>query len=257
MFKRLLALLGVFTALGLVMGIVGLVGLGTVDATQHSASRSFSADSVDADAYGGRDCHGCNNVGSFGGLIVETLEPGLDYVPGSASLDGVAYNSLNVSADGRTLTATLFGEITFQYSVTVSSTASITGVVNDSDRNPETIGGPSTITVVATTAPEPTATAEPSPEPEVGPTASRGFSAASVPAGGNLEVTITVADYGFGGLIVETLPEGFGYVSSDPVGAGFDADAGTVTFTLVDEASFKYTVTASSHGWRLSVLRYP
>ena len=48
------------------------------------------------------------------------------------------------------------------------------------------------------------------------------------------------------GLIVETLPEGFGYVSSDPVGASFDGDADTVTFTLVDETSFKYTVTASS-----------
>ena len=47
MVKRVLALLGVFTALGLVMGIVGLVGPGTVDATQHSANRSFSsADSV-------------------------------------------------------------------------------------------------------------------------------------------------------------------------------------------------------------------
>ena len=61
----------------------------------------------------------------------------------------------------------------------------------------------------------------------------------------------------FGGLIVETLPEGFGYVSSDPAGASFDADAGTVTFTLVDETSFKYSVTASQHSWRLLILRYP
>ena len=68
----------------------------------------------------------------------------------------------------------------------------------------------------------------------------------SVAAGGNLEVTITVANYGFGGQIVETLPAGFGHVSSDPVEGIFDASAGTVTFTLVDETSFKYTVTASS-----------
>ena len=243
MVKRVLALLGVFTALGLIMGIVGLVGPGTVDATQHSANRSFSADSV----VPGNTVVvtvTATNVGSFA-QIVETLEPGLDYKPGSASLDGVAYK-LNVSAGGRTLTATLFGETRFQYSVTVSSTASITGVVKDSDRNPETIGGASTITAAATPTPEPTATPEPSPEPEVGPTANRGFSAASVAAGGNLEVTITVGDYGFGGQIVETLPEGFGYVSSDDAGAVFDANAGTVTFTLVDETSFKYTVTASS-----------
>ena len=176
MVKRVLALLGVFTALGLVMGIVGLVGPGTVDATQHSANRSFSADSV-APGNTVVVTVTATNVGSFA-QIVETLEPGLDYKPGSASLDGVAYDSLNVSAGGRTLIATLFGETRFQYSVTVSSTASITGVVRDSDRNEETIGGASTITAAATPTPEHTATPEPSPEPEVGPTASRGFSAA-------------------------------------------------------------------------------
>jgi hypothetical protein len=62
--------------------------------------------------------------------------------------------------------------------------------------------------------------------------------------GGNVEVTITAANYGFGGQIVETLPGGFTYVSSDPAGATFDSADRTVTFTLVDETIFKYTVTA-------------
>ena len=92
-----------------------------------------------------------------------------------------------------------------------------------------TIGGSSTITVEG-----------------AGPTASRSFSPPSVSKGGNLEVTITAGNYGFGGQIVETLPSGFEYVSSDPAGATFDSDDRTVTFTLVDETTFKYTVTAPS-----------
>ena len=46
MFTRVVALLGIVAAAGIVLGIVGLMSPGTVDATQHSASRSFSADSV-------------------------------------------------------------------------------------------------------------------------------------------------------------------------------------------------------------------
>ena len=70
----------------------------------------------------------------------------------------------------------------------------------DSERMSHTIGGSSSITV----------------EGAPGPTASRSFSTASVSKGGNLEVTITAANYGFGGQIVETIPAGFDYVSSGP-----------------------------------------
>ena len=244
MVKRVLALLGVFTALGLVMGIVGLVGPGTVDATQHSANRSFSADSVAAGAEVVVTITAANF--GLGGRIVETIPEGFGYVGSTAP-------AATFDAADRTVRFTMLaGEQTFVYTVTASSTEgghSFSGNFTDFNQATELIGGAPTITVVAPTAPtlpEPTATAEPIPEPEVGPTASRGFSAASVPAGGNLEVTITVANYGFGGQIVETLPAGFGYVSSDPAGGMFDANAGTVTFTLVDETSFKYTVTAAS-----------
>ena len=44
--------------------------------------------------------------------------------------------------------------------------------------------------------------------------AERAFSAASVPAGGELVVTIEVSGLGSAGQVVETLPEGFNYLSS-------------------------------------------
>ena len=74
--------------------------------------------------------------------------------------------------------------------------------------------------------------------------ASRSFSPERVEAGGEVEVTITAAGYGGLGQVVETLPDGFSYLSSSL--SGVEVVGQTVTFTLLGETDFTYTVTASS-----------
>ena len=77
--------------------------------------------------------------------------------------------------------------------------------------------------------------------------AARSFSSASVEPGGQVTVTITAANYGTFGRVTETLPQGFAYVfSSLPDSQVTEVDARTVRFNLLGNASFTYTVTASS-----------
>ena len=78
--------------------------------------------------------------------------------------------------------------------------------------------------------------------------ATRMFSAASVPAGGELMVTITVTgNLGSFGAVKETLPEGFSYVSSTLTDSAVFPDGLTITFALfgVTVTEFTYTVTVS------------
>ena len=84
-----------------------------------------------------------------------------------------------------------------------------------------------------------------------GHSASRSFSPTSVPAGGELTVTIVARDYGsIGARVVETLPEGFEYQSSSLPAAQVvpdQHDPQIITFAVVLEPSpftFTYTVTA-------------
>jgi hypothetical protein len=175
----------------------------------------------------------------FGGRIIETLPEGFDYV--SSDPAGEYFDPAD-----RTVRFTLLApDTTFKYTVTAASTEgdyTFSGILKDVDQIDELITGPSVVTVAADPA---------SPPPDEGngdgsepsPTASRSFLETSVVPGGNVEVTITAAGYGFGGQIMETLPGGFTYVSSDPAGATFDSADRTVSFTLVDETVFKYTVT--------------
>ena len=77
--------------------------------------------------------------------------------------------------------------------------------------------------------------------------AARSFSSASVEPGGQVTVTITAANYGTFGRVTETLPQGFAYVSSSLSDSQVtEVDARTVRFNLLGNASFTYTVTASS-----------
>ena len=81
--------------------------------------------------------------------------------------------------------------------------------------------------------------------------ATRSFVSTDVAAGSDLEVTITVRDFGNAASVVETLPQGFTYKSSslpenrvkvDP------ANTRNITFAVVLEDSpytFTYTVTAA------------
>ena len=78
------------------------------------------------------------------------------------------------------------------------------------------------------------------------PSANRSFSAGTVAPGERVTVTITVANYGQAGSVVETLPPGFTWVSSTHPSGQVDRDGQEVTFTLFGEPSLTYSVTASS-----------
>ena len=79
------------------------------------------------------------------------------------------------------------------------------------------------------------------------PSASRSFDSASVEPGDQVEVTITASNYGQAGGVTEMLPTGFSYVSSSLSGSQVqELTNNRVRFTLQGDASFTYTVNASS-----------
>ena len=220
---------------------VGLLDLNPLAAqAEPNANRSFSPDPVDA---GGEVTVTitAEGYGAFGD-VVETLPAGFTYLSSDLP-DG------NVTDAGQTVTLSLIGTTsptTFTYTITASSAEgdySFTGVFSGVDANFDAfsgvqVRGDSSITVAATTTP-------PAPEP----TANRSFSPDPVDAGGEVTVTITAEGYGAFGDVVETLPAGFTYLSSD-LPDGNVTDAGqTVTLSLIGTTSpttFTYTITASS-----------
>ena len=119
--------------------------------------------------------------------------------------DGFAYVSSDlpdsqVMESGQEVTFTLIGEESFTYTVTASSVAgdySFSGTLRDIDKNETDVGGESDITVTT----------------DAIHSGSRSFSSASVTPGGTIGVTISASKYGLGGLVVETLPEGFAFVA--------------------------------------------
>ena len=74
--------------------------------------------------------------------------------------------------------------------------------------------------------------------------AERFFSASSVPAGGELVVTIAPRRYGYFAQVVETLPAGFSYVRSTQ--PGVEVNGQEVTITLLKNDTVTYTVTVPS-----------
>ena len=79
------------------------------------------------------------------------------------------------------------------------------------------------------------------------PTATRSFDSDTVAPGGEIVVTVSVANYGLAGGLFETLPEGFTYVSSSThSGSAVIPSGQTVLFVLLNDASVTYTATASS-----------
>ena len=213
----------------------------TTGASEHTATRTLPESpvaeggeftvTIDAADYG------------LGGLVTETLPAGFTYVTSSLS-------DVQVRENGQEIGFTLIGDDSFTYTVTASDTAGdyeITGIIRDFEKDERDVSGDSTVTVEAG-APEPTE--EPTEEPDAteepeGVNASRSLSSSSVLEGGSVTVTITAADYGLGGLVVETLPEGFAFGSSDLPDSQVMESGQDVTFTLIGEESFTYTVTAS------------
>ena len=94
-----------------------------------------------------------------------------------------------------------------------------------------------------------------------GASASRSFDNATVGPGEEVEVTIQASGYGFGGQVVETLPDGFTYVedSASPSSLRVDMDGQELRFTLLGETGFSYKVAASSDAGEytfMGVLKY-
>ena len=159
------------------------------------------------------------------GAVVETIPMGFTYVMDSSSLE-------DVEMDGRELTFALLtpNSATFSYKVMTADTAGdydFSGNLVDDQQIMRTVAGYSRITA--------------------GPTAMRSFSA-PVRTGANLDVMITARDYGSFGAVVETLPNGFAYVSSDL--AHVEEHGMELWFALLvpNNTSFMYTVTPSSPG---------
>ena len=73
-------------------------------------------------------------------------------------------------------------------------------------------------------------------------TAVRSFSQPWAPPGGRLVVTITATNYGGFGQVEETLPEGFSYTGSSLSEGSVTVDGQTVSFVLLGDGSFTYTV---------------
>ena len=72
--------------------------------------------------------------------------------------------------------------------------------------------------------------------------AARSFSKPWAPPGGRLVVTITATNYGGFGQVEETLPEGFSYTGSSLSEGSVTVDGPTVSFVLLGDGSFTYTV---------------
>ncbi len=79
---------------------------------------------------------------------------------------------------------------------------------------------------------------------EASHSATRAFASPRVAPGGQVQVTITAEDYGAFALVVETLPDGFTLVDSSLPDAAVSAMPDSVTFTLLGEERFTYTVEA-------------
>jgi hypothetical protein len=196
---------------------------------QLSATRSFSPNPVPA---GGNlvVTIAASGYGLFG-AVEETLPTGFTYE--STELSDSAVFRVN----DQTVRFSLFGTSSFTYTVTASDTGgsySFSGVlIGAEDANgvrPRADVGETT-PVTVTQAPA--------------AAASRSFSPA-VETGEEVVVTINVSGYGASGTVAETLPSGFAYVDSSLADTSVEQSGQEVTFKLLGETSFTYTVTASS-----------
>ena len=158
------------------------------------------------------------------GQVEETLPAGFTYV--KSTLDPGSIEVVD-----NTVTFTLFGESSFNYTVTASNTVGtyhFSGMLKDDYKKEYEVGGDKEIVVESATA-------------------TRTLPAEPVSPGANISVGIELSGYGMCGQVIETLPAGFVYVKSTLDSSSVEDDAvnNTVKFTLFSETSFNYTVTAS------------
>ncbi len=225
MLKRALALLAIVAVVVAAWGTAGPLGTPVAEADGHSATRTLSATTVEP---GGQITVTitASGLGTFGS-VTETLPAGFTYVS-TTFADGA-------TTSGQDVNFVIFGDdATFSYTVTASDTAgsySFSGTTRDGNRNELAVGGASSVTVEAAA---------------TGHSATRSLSSPTVDAGAPLTVTIAASGLGSFGSVEETLPSGFTYLSTTH-GDGATTSGQKVTFVVFgDDATFSYTVTASS-----------
>ena len=151
MLKKGLAMLAVA---GAALWVVAPLHPAPVEATSHSASRSFSAPS----ALPGGQLEVTIVFTGYGSLgqVVETLPAGFAYA-------GSDLSEFQAAADGQTVAFTLLGETTFTYTVTApdaEGSYAFSGVIKDVNKVVASVGGVSSIRV----GPDPTPTPTPRPD---------------------------------------------------------------------------------------------
>ena len=204
------------------VGVAGLFGPSVIEASGHSATRSFDVDSVGPGGHVEVTIN-VSGLGAFGG-VAETLPEGFTYEPGSSSVPEAA-----VQVVGQVVIFAILGDgDTFTYTavapMTAEGTFSFSGVVTDSGGEGQPVTGATDVTV--------------------GASATRSIGG-DVVAGAHVEVSVSVSGLGEFGGVTETLPEGFVYLSSTLEDAAVSVDGQTVTFAIIgDSASFTYTVRA-------------
>jgi hypothetical protein len=219
---RALKLLAVVAVVVTSVGVAGLFGPSGLEASGHSATRSFDVDSVGPGGHVEVSVS-VSGLGAFGG-VAETLPEGFTYEPGSSSLPEAA-----VQVVGQTVTFAILGDAEdFTYTAIAPTTAegvfSFAGVATDSNGDGQPVMGATDVTV--------------------GAAAVRSIGA-DVLSGAQVEVSISVSGLGDFGGVTETLPEGFVYLSSSLPDAAVSVDGQAVTFAIIgDSATFTYTVRA-------------
>ena len=156
--------LALLVVAGVVLGILGLLDPGPVDAQAARATRSFAAPSV---VPGGRLEVRISAAG-FGafGQVVETLPAGFRYAGSTLSDEAVEVN-------GQTVKFILFGVDRFSYTVTAPNqegSHTFSGVLTDAQKVERPVTGSSRIRVGPDATPTPTRTPTPTPEPTPTPT---------------------------------------------------------------------------------------
>ena len=154
--------LAALVVVGAAFGIVGLWHPAPVEATSHSAVRSFAAPWILPDGWI-EVTIAVSDYGPFG-QVVETLPSGFNY-------EGSDLSEAAVTVEGQTVAFTLLEDERFTYTVAAPSAEgsySFSGVILGADKVAAPVGGASTIRVGPAPTPEPTPT--PTPEPTATPT---------------------------------------------------------------------------------------
>ena len=232
-------------ALGIALGVVGLMLSSAGPVAAQSATRSLPQSAV---APGSQFDVTIAVSGVTVGQVTETLPAGFSYVS-----DSVSPTSVGVDMTGQDVSFTLLGHASFSYSVTASDVAGphnfsgTLAVVNvaDSTTSNYPVHGDAEVTIEASAPPPTNGGGNGGNGGGLDPSASRSVSPTSVQRGGQAVVTVDISNTPVG-QVVETLPSGFSYMSGsvNPSTVGVEESGQDVSFTLLGHASFSYTVTA-------------